>query len=148
MGLKRHLFQGTGESDSTPTNECEQFNQERQGRVAARIVSGPHSTQYNMLELRPICENCNALLPPDSDAMICSFECTFCRSCVENVLENVCPNCGGGFCARPIRPRINWKEENYLGAFPATSTIKLRPVNPMRHKLFSKSLRTIPPQQR
>ncbi len=56
-----------------------------------------------MLELRPTCENCNAALPPNSaDAMICSFECTFCRSCVEKVLENVCPNCGGGFCSRPI----------------------------------------------
>ena len=58
-----------------------------------------------MLELRPICENCAAPLPPDStDAMICSFECTFCAGCVEGVLQNVCPNCGGGFTPRPVRP--------------------------------------------
>ncbi len=57
-----------------------------------------------MLELRPTSENCNKLLPHDSlEAMICSFECTYCKSCVEEVLENVCPNCGGGFCERPIR---------------------------------------------
>src|SRR5215471_21636566 len=51
-----------------------------------------------MLELRPTCEHCNKPLPPHStEAMICSFECTFCKSCVENILNNVCPNCGGGF---------------------------------------------------
>src|SRR4029079_16147289 len=63
----------------------------------------PYAYQHRaMLELRPTCENCNSPLPPDSNhAMICSFECTFCRSCVENILANVCPNCGGGFCFRP-----------------------------------------------
>jgi hypothetical protein len=62
-----------------------------------------------MLELRPTCENCNTPLPPDSlEARICTYECTFCRTSVENVLENVCPNCGGGFVPRPIRPSQNW----------------------------------------
>jgi uncharacterized protein len=37
--------------------------------------------------------------------MICTFECTFCLECVENVLHNVCPNCGGGFEKRPTRPK-------------------------------------------
>jgi hypothetical protein len=36
--------------------------------------------------------------------MICTFECTFCRDCVENRLKGVCPNCGGNFAPRPIRP--------------------------------------------
>jgi len=59
-----------------------------------------------MLELRPNCENCGKDLPYNStDAMICSFECTFCKDCVEQVLNNNCPNCGGGFEKRPIRPR-------------------------------------------
>lgn len=50
-----------------------------------------------MLELRTICENCGKKLPPDyEEAMICTFECTFCKDCVEKVLENVCPNCNGG----------------------------------------------------
>jgi hypothetical protein len=58
-----------------------------------------------MLELRPNCECCDADLPPSSDqAMICSFECTFCRACAEGVLANRCPNCGGDFTPRPIRP--------------------------------------------
>ncbi|MBL4699456.1 MAG: DUF1272 domain-containing protein [Phycisphaerales bacterium] len=57
-----------------------------------------------MLELRPNCECCDCDLPPESsEAMICSFECTFCRSCVEGKLDSKCPNCGGGFEPRPIR---------------------------------------------
>ncbi|MEL6830628.1 MAG: DUF1272 domain-containing protein, partial [Pseudomonadota bacterium] len=59
-----------------------------------------------MLALRPNCELCDKDLPPDSsEAMICTYECTFCAGCVEHVLENVCPNCGGGFVPRPIRPK-------------------------------------------
>lgn len=58
-----------------------------------------------MLEMRPNCECCDTDLPNDSaEAMICTYECTFCSHCVENILHNVCPNCGGGFTARPIRP--------------------------------------------
>ncbi|MDQ6652360.1 MAG: DUF1272 domain-containing protein [Acidobacteriota bacterium] len=58
-----------------------------------------------MLELRPNCECCNKDLRPESvEAMICTFECTFCRSCVEENLKNACPNCGGNFTRRPIRP--------------------------------------------
>ena len=102
-----------------------------------------------MLELRPTCENCNVPLPPDStDAMICSFECTFCRSCVETVLRNVCPNCGGGFCARPIRPTKDWKVAVYLGAYPASTIVRHRPVEPALHKRFTESIRSIPPELR
>ena len=58
-----------------------------------------------MLELRPVCEHCARTLPPEStEARICSFECTFCSDCAHGVLRDVCPNCGGNFVARPIRP--------------------------------------------
>ena len=58
-----------------------------------------------MLELRPNCECCDKDLPPEApDAMICTFECTFCADCAENVLGGRCPNCGGNFSLRPIRP--------------------------------------------
>ncbi|MDX6547448.1 MAG: uncharacterized protein QOG33_998, partial [Gaiellales bacterium] len=50
-----------------------------------------------MLELRPNCECCDRDLPPQADARICSYECTFCVECAEVALQNVCPNCGGGF---------------------------------------------------
>jgi uncharacterized protein len=58
-----------------------------------------------VLELRPSCECCDRDLPPDSDqARICTYECTFCADCVEQRLGGVCPNCGGNFQPRPIRP--------------------------------------------
>ena len=59
-----------------------------------------------MLELRPNCECCNKDLAPEAgDAMICTYECTFCRDCVEGALKGSCPNCGGNFTSRPIRPQ-------------------------------------------
>lgn len=76
-----------------------------------------------MLELRPTCEHCNTPLPPASDqAMICTFECTFCRACVETVLDGVCPNCGGGFERRPIRP------PDALARHPASTRVVHKPV--------------------
>jgi hypothetical protein len=58
-----------------------------------------------MLELRPNCECCDRDLPPDSpQARICTYECTFCAECVERVFAGVCPNCGGNFSPRPVRP--------------------------------------------
>ncbi len=58
-----------------------------------------------MLELRPGCECCDRDLPPDSTAArICTYECTFCADCAEGVLAGICPNCGGNFVPRPIRP--------------------------------------------
>lgn len=80
--------------------------------------------------------------------MICSFECTFCRSCVENILANVCPNCGGGFCFRPVRPKNDWKAGDYLGRYPASTLIRHRPVDAAAHKKFAASIRTIPPALR
>ena len=57
-----------------------------------------------MLELRPSCEQCNTALPPDSpQAMICSYECTFCVDCC-TALGGLCPNCGGELLRRPRRP--------------------------------------------
>ncbi|MCG6538629.1 DUF1272 domain-containing protein [Pseudomonas sp. KSR10] len=58
-----------------------------------------------MLELRPGCECCDTNLPPESaEAVICSFECTFCTTCAQSKLGFVCPNCGGELVARPRRP--------------------------------------------
>ena len=74
----------------------------------------------SMLGIKPICENCGKHLPNESsEAMICSFECTF---CVENILLNVCPNCGGGFEKRPVRPK------EMLLRFPMKSEPLLKPV--------------------
>ncbi len=69
-----------------------------------------------MLKLKPNCECCDSNLPTDStEAMICTFECTFCRDCVETRLNFVCPNCGGNFAPRPIRPA------HLLDEYPAST---------------------------
>lgn len=58
-----------------------------------------------MLDLRPNCETCDTDLPNGGpDAYICTFECTFCTPCMEDVHKGVCPNCGGNFVLRPTRP--------------------------------------------
>ena len=102
-----------------------------------------------MLELRPTCEHCDRSLPPDStEARICSYECTFCAACVETVLHNVCPNCGGGFAPRPVRPAINWKGDNFLGKDPASTVRKHRPVDPQAHAALLAALRGIAPERR
>ncbi|MGN8262050.1 DUF1272 domain-containing protein [Pseudomonas sp. SMSB3] len=57
-----------------------------------------------MLQLRPNCECCDVDLPGDSpNAMICSFECTFCHDCAAQRLHGRCPNCAGQLLARPAR---------------------------------------------
>jgi hypothetical protein len=105
--------------------------------------------EYPMLELRPTCEHCNKALPPDSpEARICSFECTFCVTCVESLLGNVCPNCGGGFVPRPIRPAKNWKGDNFLGKYPASTRVKHRPADLAAHRELLAAIRAIPPEKR
>jgi len=75
-----------------------------------------------MLALRPNCECCDRDLPPGSrDAMMCSFECTFCKSCAEGVLKGRCPNCGGELVRRPIRPA------DKLQKYPASIERKVKP---------------------
>ena len=81
-----------------------------------------------MLEIRLTCEHCNKLLPFDSkDAMICTFECTFCEECVETVLQQLCPNCGGNFTKRPTRP------ERLLDKYPVSEQIVHKPVDMAAH---------------
>jgi hypothetical protein len=101
------------------------------------------------LELRPNCEYCDADLPPDDlRARICTYECTFCDECVEVKLHNVCPNCGGGFAPRPIRPAQEWRPGLSLAKRPA-STKRVH----LSHDLgdiaaLSERIRHIPPQDR
>ena len=102
-----------------------------------------------MLQLRPTCEHCNTALPPDArSARICSYECTFCALCVETVLSDVCPNCGGGFAPRPVRPAQAWVGQNHLGADPASTTVKHRPVDRAAHERLVRQLGGRPPHER
>ena len=101
------------------------------------------------LELRPNCEACDKDLPPDAtDALICTFECTFCASCVETVLMNVCPNCGGGFQPRPIRPAREGRP-GLSGAKRPPSTKRVR-LSYTREAIadFVREVAGVPPEER
>ena len=96
-----------------------------------------------MLELRPVCENCNKSLPSDStEARICTYECTFCADCVRTILHNVCPNCGGGFVHRPIRPKAQ------LQKHPAATKPLYQPVDMEKFQLFLKKYKGVLPEER
>jgi hypothetical protein len=102
-----------------------------------------------VLQLRPNCEYCDQDLPPHAtDARICSYECTFCAHCVETVLFNVCPNCGGGFAPRPIRPATARRPGVCLGAQPArTDRVHLK-WRPDEVAEFVRTLRDVAPEAR
>lgn len=96
-----------------------------------------------MLEIRPSCEHCDKDLPYNSEeAMICTFECTYCKICAEEIFENVCPNCGGGFVQRPIRPR------KYLDKYPPSTNRIFKPKNLEEHQFLKNKYKKIPPSQR
>ena len=101
------------------------------------------------LEMRERCERCAWPLAVDDDtAYICSYECTYCADCVETKLHNVCPNCGGGFVPRPIRPANEWR--------PGLSVAKRPPSDKRVHLSYSHDdiaahsakLRNIRPEER
>lgn len=89
-----------------------------------------------MLEIRPTCEHCNKALPYNSEeAMICTFECTFCKDCVDTVLQKICPNCGGGFEKRPIRPA------HLLEKYPVSKKVIYEPVDIKKHEALLRKKR-------
>jgi hypothetical protein len=102
-----------------------------------------------MLELRPNCELCDKDLPPDAeDARICSYECTFCAACVEQALHDVCPNCGGGFQPRPIRPARAWREGTGLVADPPGTARRRSAYGLEELDAFTATLRGVRPAER
>jgi hypothetical protein len=101
------------------------------------------------LELRPNCEFCDRDLPPQcEDARICTYECTFCSQCVERELKNVCPNCGGGFQTRPIRPSTEWREGLSLAKRPPSRQRVSLSYTCDEIREFSARLHLISPVQR
>ena len=102
-----------------------------------------------MLELRPNCEWCDKDLPPDADdARICTYECTFCAACVETHLHNVCPNCGGGFEKRPVRPRTARRAGVGLPHQPAATERRRLKRDPAEIAVFAAQLKDTPPGER
>ncbi len=102
-----------------------------------------------MLQLRPNCEYCDKDLPPHAaDARICSYECTFCADCVDTVLSNVCPNCGGGFVPRPIRPHTPRRSGVCLDNQPASTQRVHLKKDRAEVAAFVRAMRDIPPAER
>ena len=101
-----------------------------------------------MLELRPNCELCDRDLPPTADARICSYECTFCPECAENVLHGVCPNCGGGLQPRPIRPSRAWRDGTGLAHDPPGAKRRRSSYSPEEIAALVATLRDVPPAER
>ncbi len=102
-----------------------------------------------MLRMKPNCENCDADLPNESsNAMICSYECTFCSGCVSGVLNNVCPNCGGGFVKRPTRPNKDWRSGVSAAHHPPSTERIFKPVDRDAHVKFAANIQKIHPRQR
>ena len=102
-----------------------------------------------MLELRPNCELCDKDLPPAApDARICTYECTFCAGCVEEALHGVCPNCGGDFQPRPIRPARAWREGTGLVNDPPGTRRRQTPYSREELERFAESLIGTPPAGR
>ena len=102
-----------------------------------------------MLQLRPNCEYCDKDLPAGAtEARICSYECTFCTHCVEAVLFNVCPNCGGGFVPRPIRPSAERRPGVWLGKHPASTPRVHLKWDRAELATFIAGVRDIPPEER
>src|SRR5690242_6987463 len=102
-----------------------------------------------MLQIRPNCEYCDKDLPASStEARICTYECTFCARCAEEVLYNVCPNCGGGFEKRPIRPKSEWRPGVSLAKKPGSANrVRLKHDRATLEEFLAR-IRDIPPAER
>ena len=101
------------------------------------------------LELRPNCEGCDKDLPPASaEARICTYECTYCADCVDGLLRNVCPNCGGGFAPRPIRPAQEWRPGVSLTHQPPGTKRRKVSYSLAEIEAFSAKVAGTPPHER
>ncbi len=96
-----------------------------------------------MLDIRPNCEHCDKDLPYDStEAMICSFECTYCKKCAIDLFENVCPSCSGNLVARPIRPKKEIERN------PPSKIRVFKPKNLIKANDNTSLFKNIPPEKR
>ncbi|CAM1347959.1 DUF1272 domain-containing protein [Tenacibaculum crassostreae] len=96
-----------------------------------------------MLELRPNCEHCGVDLPNTStEAMICSFECTYCKTCAIEIFQNVCPSCTGNFVPRPIRPK------QYVEKYPPSAEKIYKPKDLAEKMELIEFFKNIPPEKR
>lgn len=100
------------------------------------------------MDMRPNCERCDVDLPPSSvDAHVCTYECTFCTACVTR-LSNVCPNCGGGFAPRPVRPAREWRPGLSVALRPGSTVRVHTPYTEAELDEFVSRVKDVPPAER
>lgn len=96
-----------------------------------------------MLVIRPRCEHCNKELPNTStEAMICAFECAYCKACALDLFENVCPSCSGNFVECPIR------QQKEIEKYPASTKHIFKAKDLEKAKINSDTFKSIPPEKR
>ena len=96
-----------------------------------------------MLQIRPNCEHCNKDLPNTStEAMICSFECTYCEECAIEIFKNVCPTCAGNLVKRPIR------SSKMIEKYPASIEKVFVPKDLKKANKLSDKFKSISPEKR
>jgi hypothetical protein len=136
----RTVTEGARTATDSPGRSCGYPHQ----RAATGPVPSPHATgpppQLRVLRSRPAERR--------SGRPHLHLRVHVLRHVRDNVLENVCPNCGGGFVPRPIRPSNNWKGDTYLGKDPASTKVRHRPIDLAEHARFSAAIKTIPPHKR
>jgi uncharacterized protein len=80
---------------------------ERNAKARAALLSGGDREEQNSALLKTLtqvkdkCEKCGQPLAPPAPAQCCSFQCTFCPDCADE-LKHVCPNCSGELTARSV----------------------------------------------
>lgn len=80
---------------------------ERNAKARAALLAGADREEQNSVLLKTLtavkdqCEKCAKPLAPPAPAQCCSFQCTFCPDCA-NEMKHVCPNCSGELTARSI----------------------------------------------
>ena len=75
-----------------------------------------------MLEMRTSCERCSTVLANDGDAWICSFECTFCVPCADE-MDATCPNCGGELVALAASHGLTQRRSAHIGLTSSARTL-------------------------
>ncbi len=126
---------------------CDTLRSPRGGSTSSNL--GFLSVIKVALELRPNCEYCDRDPPADSrEARICSYECTFCADCIAGPLQNVCPNCGGGFAPRPIRPAREWRPGLSLAKRPASKKRVELSYSGAEIAAFVREVAGVPPDNR
>ena len=97
-----------GRLERAGANLYRQFaHDEDNPKARAALLKGAEDEEGNgalmrlMSTPKAACEKCGNLLPDPLEGLACSFQCTYCAPCADD-LKMVCPNCSGSLAARSV----------------------------------------------